>query len=160
MRGMTADLPDLPDPRDPAHAAEVLGRSRTVAVVGFSADPGKPSHAAPLELVRRGFDVIPVNPTASEVAGIATVARLADIDRHVDLVDVFRPSAQTPDIAQQAADIGAGALWLQLGITSEESAAIAREHGMAYVEDQCVAPIARRFDVRPPAPAPSAPTEE
>lgn len=139
------------DPTDPEHAAEVLRGSRTVAVVGFSADPSKPSHAAPMELVRRGWDVIPVNPNADEIAGIPTVASLADIDRHVDLVDVFRPSPQTPDIVRQALEIGAGAVWLQLGITSEESRRIATDAGLAYVEDQCVAPIARRFDLRPPA---------
>lgn len=139
-----------PDPRSPEHAAAVLGAARTVAVVGFSADASKPSHQAPLELVRRGWDVIPVNPFADEIAGIATVGSLADIDRHVDLVDVFRPSDQTPDVAREAAAIGAGALWLQLGITSEESRRIAEEAGMAYVEDQCVSPIAKRFDLQPP----------
>ena len=141
----------LPDPHDPDHAADVLRRSRTIAVVGFSADPAKPSHRAPMELVRRGFDVIPVNPTTDEIAGIATVPRLADIDRHVDLVDVFRPAEHTPDVARAAAEIGADAVWLQLGIRSEEARAIARDNGMAYVEDQCVMPIARRFDIEPPA---------
>lgn len=141
---------DRPDPTDPEHAAGVLRRSRTVAVVGFSGDPSKPSHSAPLELVRRGFDVIPVNPFHDEVAGIPTVPSLADIDRAVDLVDVFRPPADAPEVARQAAAIGAKALWLQLGIASDEAAAIAAEHGMAFVQDQCVAPISRRFDVRPP----------
>ncbi len=142
----------MPDPTDPDHAADVLRRSRTVAVVGFSANPEKPSHHAPMELVRRGFDVIPVNPTVAEIAGIPTVARLADIDRHVDLVDVFRPAPETPGVAQQAAAIGAGAVWLQLGIRSEEARAIAEAAGMDYVEDQCVAPISMRYDVHPPVP--------
>jgi predicted CoA-binding protein len=144
-------MDDTPDPTDPDHAASVLRRSRTVAVVGFSADPSKPSHHAPMELVARGFDVIPVNPFHDEVAGIRTVASLAEIDRHVDIVDVFRPAADTPDIARQAVAIGAGALWLQLGIRSEEARAIADAAGMAYVEDQCVAPISRRYDVVPAA---------
>ncbi len=138
-----------PDPTDPDHAAALLGRSRTVAVVGFSADTSKPSHSAPMVLVERGWDVIAVNPF-SEVPGVPTVATLADIDRPVDLVDVFRPSAQTPDVARAAAEIGAKGLWLQLGIRSEEARAIADEHGMAYVEDQCVAPIARSYDLQPP----------
>ncbi len=142
---------DASDPHDPEHAARVLGASRTIAVVGFSADPSKPSHSAPMELVRRGFDVIPVNPFAAEVAGIETVDSLADIDRPVDLVDVFRPATETADIARQAAAIGARGVWLQLGIRSDDARAVAAEHGMAYVEDQCVAPTARRFDVRPPA---------
>lgn len=139
-----------PDPRDPDHAAAVLAGARTVAVVGFSADASKPSHSAPLELVRRGWNVIPVNPFADEVAGIPTVKVLADIDVHVDLVDVFRPSEDTPEVARAAAAIGAGALWLQLGITSEEAREIAEAAGMAYIEDQCVAPIAKRYDLQPP----------
>lgn len=145
---MTSD--QTPPPTDPEHAAAVLSRSRTVAVVGFSADESKPSNRAPMELVRRGWDVIAVNPF-SEVPGVPTVAALADIDRHVDLVDVFRPAAATPDIAREAVAIGADALWLQLGIVSEEARAIALEHGLAYVEDQCVSPISKQFELSPPA---------
>lgn len=146
----TTDAPDAPDPTDPQHAAAVLARSRTVAVVGFSTDTAKPSNRAPMVLVERGWDVIAVNPF-HEVDGVPTVAHLRDIDRHVDLVDVFRPAHDTPDVARAAAEIGASALWLQLGIRSEEARAIAVEHGMDYVEDQCVAPITRDFDLWPPA---------
>lgn len=131
------------------HARDVLAASRTIAVVGFSATPGKAAHNAPMELVRRGFDVIPVNPRVDEVAGLPTVPDLASIGRPVDLVDVFRPAAEAPDIARQAVAIGARALWLQLGITSTEARQVASDAGLAYVEDQCVAPISRRFDVRP-----------
>lgn len=138
-----------PDPRDPDHAAAVLGRSRTIAVVGFSANPEKPSHSAPMELVRRGFDVIPVNPVADEIAGLAVVRSLAEIDRPVDLVDVFRPAAEAPEVARQAVAIGAKALWLQLDIRSDDARAIAADNGLEYVEDQCVAPISRRYDLRP-----------
>lgn len=137
-----------PTPRE--HARDVLASSRTIAVVGFSATPGKAAHDAPLELVRRGWDVIPVNPNALEVAGIPAVPDLASVDRPVDLVDVFRPAAETPDVARQAAAIGARALWLQLGITSREAREVATRAGMEYVEDECVAPIARAFDLHPP----------
>lgn len=149
-----SDAPDHtdPDPTDPDHAAALLARSRTVAVVGFSADASKPSNHAPMVLVERGWDVIAVNPF-HQVEGVPTVAHLRDIDRHVDLVDVFRPAADAPDVARVAAEIGASAVWLQLGIRSDEAREIAREHGMDYVEDQCVAPIARRFDLHPPAAA-------
>ncbi len=137
------------DPRDPEHATEVLRRSRTIAVVGFSANPDKPAHYAPMELVRRGYDVIPVNPTTEAVAGIATVARLADIDRHVDLVDVFRPAADAPEVARAAVAIGADAVWLQEGITSGEARSIVEGAGMAFVEDQCTKVVAIRADLRP-----------
>jgi predicted CoA-binding protein len=133
------------------HARDVLARSRTVAVVGFSATPGKAAHDAPMELVRRGFDVIPVNPRVEEIAGLRTVPDLASIDRPVDLVDVFRPAPETPDVARQAVAIGAKALWLQLGITSGEAREIAEDGGLDYVEDQCVAPISRAYDLHPPA---------
>ena len=139
--------------QDPAeHARDVLARSRTIAVVGFSADPSKAAHRAPMELVNRGFDVIPVNPFATEVApGLPTVPDLASIDRPVDLVDVFRPAPETPEVARQAVAIGAKALWLQLDIRSDEARAIATDAGLDYVEDQCVAPISRRYDIHPPA---------
>ena len=132
------------------HARDVLSRSRTVAIVGFSATPGKAAHDAPMELVRRGFDVIPVNPNATEVAGLPTVPDLASIGRPVDLVDVFRPSHEAAEIARQAVDIDAKALWLQLGITSLEAREIAAEGGLDFVEDTCVAPTARKFDILPP----------
>lgn len=129
------------------HAKEVLKNARTIAVVGFSANPEKPSHTAPMELVKRGWDVIPVNPTVNEIAGIKTVDTLADIDRTVDLVDVFRPSDQTPQIAEQAVAIGAKALWLQEGIASEKSREIAIKNGLEYVEDLCVKKISQLFDL-------------
>ena len=131
----------------------LLERSSTIAVVGFSANPGKAAHSAPMLLVRRGWDVIPVNPNADEVAGMPTVARLADIDRHVDLVNVFRPSHDAAEVAQAAAAIGADALWLQLGIRSAAAAAIASEAGMEFVEDQCAGAMAQAMDLHPPEPA-------
>lgn len=119
-------------------------------MVGFSATPGKAAHSAPMELVRRGFDVIPVNPNVSEVAGIPTVPDLAAIDRPVDLVDIFRPAGETPEIVRQAIEVGAKAVWLQLGITSLEARSLATEAGLDYVEDQCVSPISRTYNLLPP----------
>ena len=87
---------------------------------------------------------------ADEVAGILAVASLEDIDRPVDLVDAFRPATVAHAAAREAAAIGAGALWLQLGIASTQAWSIAREHGMGFVQDQCVSPIAVRFDVSLP----------
>lgn len=130
--------------------AELLARARTIAVVGFSADPSKPSHRAPMELVRRGWNVIPVNPTVTEVAGMKAYATLADVPVPVDLVDVFRPSAEAPDIARQAAEIGARTLWLQKGITSTEARDIAAAAGMAFVEDECAGATAAQLNLSPP----------
>ena len=128
----------------------LLTEVRTIAVVGFSANPAKPSHSAPMHLVRRGWNVIPVNPNEAEVAGMRAYDTLADVPEPVDLVNVFRPSAETADIARQADAVGAGALWLQLGIRSEEARQIAEDAGMAYVEDECAGALAARLDLRPP----------
>jgi predicted CoA-binding protein len=117
---------------------DILARSRTVAVVGASRDPGKPGHAIPAELHRFGFRILPVNPHApGTMFGEPVRASLLEIDEPVDLVDVFRPAADAPEIARQAAQIGARALWLQSGIVSSEARRIAEEAGMEYVEDRC-----------------------
>jgi len=129
--------------------AALLERSPVIAVVGFSANPDKPSHRAPMLLVEQGWTVIPVNPTVKEIAGLRAYPTLADVPVPVDLVDVFRPSAAAPQVARDAAAIGAKALWLQLGITSQEARAIAEEAGMDYVEDACAGAIARRLDLHP-----------
>lgn len=130
-------------------AAELLERSRTIAVVGFSANAAKPSHRAPMLLVEQGWTVIPVNPTVEEVAGLTCYPSLADIPVPVDLVDVFRPAADCPQVARDAVAIGAKALWLQLGIVSEEARAIAEAAGMDFVEDACAGAIAKRLDLHP-----------
>ena len=133
----------------PTDPAQLLTTSRTIAVVGFSANPAKPSHSAPMHLVRRGWNVIPINPNETEVAGLRAYASLADVPEHVDLVNVFRPSADTPEVARQAVEIGADAIWLQLGISSAEAREVAEAAGMAYVEDECAGAMAARLDLRP-----------
>jgi uncharacterized protein len=118
---------------------DVLARSRVIAVVGASRDPAKPGHSIPAQLQRFGFRIIPVNPNAAGLSlfGERVRASLLDIDEPVDLVDVFRPAADAPEIARQAAQIGSSALWLQEGIVSDEARRIAEAAGMDYVEDRC-----------------------
>lgn len=120
---------------------DILARSRSVAVVGASRDPGKPAHGVPAQLLRFGFRIIPVNPNAAGTTlfGEPVRASLLDVEEPVDLVDVFRPAADAPEIARQAVRIGARALWLQEGIVSAEASRIAEEAGMDYVEDRCTA---------------------
>lgn len=122
-----------------ADPTRLLEEARTIAVVGFSTDPGKTAHAVPVHMMAAGYRIIPVHPSAGEIAGQRAYARLEDVPEPVDLVNVFRPSADTPDVVRAAAAIGAPAVWLQLGIHSEESRRIAEEAGMAYVEDRCIA---------------------
>jgi uncharacterized protein len=119
--------------------AQILEQSRTIAVVGASRDPGKVAHTVPRQMLRHGWHVIPVNPYADEIWGQKCYHSLADIPEPVDLVNVFRPSEDTPEVARQAAAIGAKALWLQQDIASAEARAIAVAAGMDYVEDHCIA---------------------
>jgi predicted CoA-binding protein len=129
--------------------AELLVRSPRIAVVGFSTNISKPSHSAPMALVRRGWQVVPVHPTASEVSGIPTVSSLDQIEGHVDLVDVFRPAAEAESIVQQAIAIGAPAVWLQLGIASDAARTLAESAGLDYVEDACAGALARSLNLNP-----------
>jgi uncharacterized protein len=119
-----------------------------VATVGASNDTDKPAGRVPKHLKSIGFRVIPVNPNASEILGVRSLASLLDVDEPVDIVQVFRPSREAPDIARQAVEIGARALWLQLGITSDEARAIAQDAGIDYVEDRCMQQETRRLGIR------------
>ncbi len=99
-------------------------------------------------LQRRGFRIIPINPFADTLFGERVYRSLLDVPEKVDLVDVFRPAADAPEIARQAAAIGAKALWLQLDIRSDEARRIAEEAGMEYVEDECTAVVASLYRIR------------
>ncbi|MDX6470171.1 MAG: uncharacterized protein QOF75_1974 [Gaiellaceae bacterium] len=124
---------------------EILREARTIAVVGASPDPGRPSHGVTAYLMRAGYTVIPVNPLADEVLGLRCLPSLAELEEPVDLVDVFRRPEHCGEVAREAAATGAGALWLQLGIVSAEARAVAEEAGMDYVENACAAIVHRRL---------------
>ena len=120
-------------------AQEILAGASVIAVVGASRDPSKPSHSVPLQMLRHGWRIIPVNPFVDEVFGVKTFKTLADINEAVDLVDVFRPAHDAVDVVRQAVAIKAPAVWLQSGIVSAEARRIATEAGLDYVEDRCLA---------------------
>jgi hypothetical protein len=120
---------------------QILEDSATIAVVGASRDSDKSAHAVPLQLLRHGWRVIPVNPYADEIWGQPCYARLADIPEPVDLVNVFRPADQAPAVVRDAVAIGAKAVWLQQGIVSPEARRIAVEAGIDYVEDLCISVV-------------------
>jgi predicted CoA-binding protein len=124
---------------------EILREARTIAVVGASPDPARPSHGVTAYLLQAGYTVIPVNPLADEVLGLRCLPSLAELDEPVDLVDVFRRPEHCGEVAREAAATGAGALWLQLGIVSAEARAVAEEAGMDYVENACTAIVHRRI---------------
>jgi len=127
---------------------EVLASAKTIAVVGASRDPRKAGGSVPEGLQRRGFRIIPINPFADELFGERVYRTLADVPEKVDLVDVFRPAADAPDIARQAVAIGAKALWLQEDIRSEEARRIAEEGGLDYIEDECTAVVASLYRIK------------
>jgi predicted CoA-binding protein len=116
----------------------ILREFRTIAVVGFSRDPSKAAGGIPAALAQAGFDVIPVNPHVSSLLGRTSYPTLASIPRPVEVVLVFRPSEDAPEIARQAVAISAKALWLQQAITSAEAREIATAAGLLYVEDRCI----------------------
>ncbi|WP_355662042.1 CoA-binding protein [Halomonas salifodinae] len=111
--------------------------TRTIAVVGISANPGRDSHRVAAFLQARGFRVLPVNPRYEQVLGEPCYPGLLALPEPVDLVDVFRRPEHCPEIARQAVAIGAHCLWLQLGVVSHEARRIAEAAGIAYVEDRC-----------------------
>ena len=127
---------------------EVLESSTTIAVVGASRNPDKAGGSVPEGLQRRGFRIIPINPFAEVLFGERVYRSLGEVPERIDLVDVFRPAADAPEIARQAVAIGAKALWLQLDIRSEEARRIAEGAGLDFIEDECTAVVASLHRVR------------
>ena len=124
---------------------QILRDAKTIALVGASPNPDRPSHGVMRYLLHHGYRVIPVRPHRTEVLGIPCVASLAEIDEPVDLVDVFRTESAAPGHAREAVDAGAKAFWLQLDLRSPEARAICAEAGLDYVEDECTAIVHRRI---------------
>lgn len=124
--------------RVPTDPLRLLANARSIAVVGASATPEKDAHEIPKYLLQQGYEMFPVNPNAKEIFGRAPFTQLADVPRPIDIVNVFRPSAETPAIAQQAVDAEARALWLQTGIAHPDARRIAEDAGLDYVENACI----------------------
>lgn len=124
--------------QDPLVIQELLLSARTIAIVGLSNNPLRPSHFVGFYLLRHGYRVIPVNPREKEVLGQRSAASLTDIGEPVDIVDVFREPSVVPALATEAESIGAKALWLQFGVIHEAGAAQARAAGLAVVMDRCL----------------------
>ena len=129
-------------------APEILERTTTIAVVGASRDPNKAGGSVPVGLQRRGFRIIPINPFADELFGERAYRSLSEVPEQIDLVDVFRPAADAPEIARQAVAAGAKALWLQLDIRSDEARRIAESAGLDYVENECTAVVSSLHRIR------------
>jgi uncharacterized protein len=123
---------------------QILAESRTIAIVGASPNPDRPSHGVMRYLMSQGYRCVPVRPLdCDDVLGVPCVESLAGVDEPIDLVDVFRRSDALVTHAREAVDVGAGALWLQLGLVSEDAREIATSAGLDYVEDACTAVVHR-----------------
>ena len=127
----------------------ILRKARTIAVIGLSADPEKPSHEVAAYLQAHGYRIIPVNPRGGVILGEAVYADLSAVPEPIDIVDVFRPAAACLKVAREAVAVRAKVLWLQLGIVNEEAAALARAAGLAVVMDRCTLREHRRLLARP-----------
>ncbi|MEW5787190.1 MAG: CoA-binding protein [Pseudomonadota bacterium] len=122
----------------PEEIKALLRRVKTIAVVGLSPKPDRPSYGVSQAMQKFGYRIVPVRPAVDQVLGEKAYARLADIPFPVDLVDVFRESAAIPGIVDECLAINAPAIWIQEGIVHEEAADKAREAGMCVVMDRCI----------------------
>lgn len=129
-------------------ALALLAAARRICIVGASPDPGRASHGVMRYLIQQGYECIPVNPNAREVLSVPswrTIEEAVNETGPFDIIDVFRRSEHAPAIARSAVEVGARALWLQLGVVSWEAAQIARDGGLDVVMDRCTAMDHRRL---------------
>ncbi|MBD3189684.1 MAG: CoA-binding protein [Candidatus Heimdallarchaeota archaeon] len=121
-----------------ADIVAIIKESETIAVVGASRHKEKAAHEVPEYLQSNGYKIIPVNPFADEILGEKAVANLGKIDQGVDIIQIFRPSEETPKIVAEAVKLKPKLIWLQLGIKNEEAKKIAEEHNIPFVMDRCL----------------------
>lgn len=117
---------------------KILQQFRTIAVVGLSPKPDRPSHRVARYLKEQGYKIIPVNPRANEILGERCYPDLRSIPEPVEVVDIFRRPEDVLPIVEEAIQIGAKAIWMQEGIVNEEAAALARKAGLLVVMDRCM----------------------
>ena len=131
----------------------LLTSATTIAMVGASSNPEKPSYGIMRRLQHAGYRVIPVNPKETEILGERSYPSVLDVPERIDIVDVFRRPEDTPAIADDAVTIGAKALWLQTGISNEDAAAKAEAGGLIVVMDKCVGATHARLGVERKTPS-------
>ncbi|MGB7281739.1 MAG: CoA-binding protein [Candidatus Acidiferrum sp.] len=130
----------LPDGADAAAdpILQILKQNKTIAVVGLSSNPARPSYEVTEHMQSVGYKIIPVNPNEKEVLGEKSYARLEDVPEKIQIVNVFRRAEDVPPVVESAINIGARVLWMQLGIENAEAAERARAAGLIVVEDACI----------------------
>ena len=119
---------------------EIFTESKVIALVGASAKKDKTSHIVMKYLIEFGFEVIPVNPGAAgqEILGQMTYKSIKEIDKKIDIVDIFRPSAEAEKVVEEAKELNPKTIWLQLGITSEKAEENAKSINANYIENSCI----------------------
>ena len=117
---------------------KILRESKTIAVVGLSSNPMRPSFGVTEYMQGVGYRIIPVNPNETEVLGEKSYARLEDVPEKIDIVNVFRRAEEVPPVVESAIRIGAKAIWMQLGVENEQAAEKARAAGLVVIEDACI----------------------
>jgi hypothetical protein len=117
---------------------EILKNYRTIAVIGLSSNPTRPSHGVAKYLKSAGYRIIPVNPNEKEVLGEKSYARLEDVPEKIEIVDIFRRTEEVPAVVESAIRVGAKVVWMQLGIENAGAAEKARAAGLIVVEDACM----------------------
>ncbi len=132
----TCQIPDSNPPGD--EIRDILSRARTIAVVGLSDRADRDSYMVARYLKDRSYTIIPVNPGKKEILGEPCYPDLSSIPVKVDIVDIFRAVDAIPGIIDEAIKIGAGAVWMQLGLAHNESARRAREAGLTVVQSRCI----------------------
>jgi uncharacterized protein len=125
-----------PPSGDPIQA--ILREAKTIAVVGLSSSPDRPSYGVSEYLQGKGYRVVPVNPNESEVLGEKAYSRLEDVPERIDIVDVFRRPEEVPEVVDSAIAVGAPVVWMQLGIENPIAAEKGRAAGLTVVEDACL----------------------
>jgi predicted CoA-binding protein len=130
-------LPDgAPPSADPIF--DILTKYKTIAVVGLSSNPARPSHGVAEYLQSTGYQIIPVNPNETDVLGEPSYARLGDAPQKIEIVDIFRRPEEVPPVVDAAIRAGAKVVWMQLGITNEAAAEKAQAAGLTVVMDACM----------------------
>lgn len=138
MRVLVPEGSEFAATRSTDPIGEILKRCKTIAVVGLSSNPMRPSHEVTEYMQWAGYRIFPVNPNETEVLGEKSYARLEDVPEKVDVVNIFRRPEEVPLVVESAIRIGAPGVWMQLGIENAGAAEKARAAGLTVVEDACI----------------------
>src|SRR6201993_865496 len=133
MRVLVPEVSDVVPQSSADPIADILKKCKTIAVVGLSSNPMRPSHGVSEYMQSAGYRIIPVNPNETEVLGEKSYARLEDVPERIDIIDIFRRSEYVPAIVESAIRVGARAVWMQEGVFHAAAAENARQAGLFVI---------------------------